>query len=44
MDEPAKKTALRTIPGAGVKQTPEGRADDPTLTLEDLGDKVFYGG
>ncbi len=30
--------------GAGVKSTPEGRADDGTLTLRDLGDKVFYGG
>lgn len=32
------------VVGAGVKQTPEGRADDLTLTLKDLGDKVFYGG
>lgn len=32
------------VVGAGVKQTPDGRADDLTLTLKDLGDKVFYGG
>jgi len=32
------------VVGAGVKQTPESRADDLTLTLKDLGDKVFYGG
>ena len=30
--------------GAGVSRTPEGRADDVTLTLKDLGEKVFYGG
>jgi flavin reductase (DIM6/NTAB) family NADH-FMN oxidoreductase RutF len=29
---------------AGVSKTPEGRADDATLWLKDLGDKVFYGG
>ena len=29
---------------AGVAKTPEGRADDATLWLRDLGDKVFYGG
>ena len=29
---------------AGVKETPEGRADDVTLLLKDLGEKVFYGG
>jgi flavin reductase (DIM6/NTAB) family NADH-FMN oxidoreductase RutF len=29
---------------AGVAKTPEGRADDATLWLKDLGDKVFYGG
>jgi len=29
---------------AGVGQTPEGRADDATLWLKDLGDKMFYGG
>ena len=32
------------VVGAGVRHTPEGRADDLTLTLKDLGDKVFYGG
>lgn len=32
------------VVGAGVKHTPDGRADDLTLTLKDLGDKVFYGG
>jgi flavin reductase (DIM6/NTAB) family NADH-FMN oxidoreductase RutF len=29
---------------AGLTKTPEGRADDATLWLKDLGDKVFYGG
>ena len=29
---------------AGVAKQPEGRADDATLWLKDLGDKVFYGG
>ena len=29
---------------AGVAKPPEGRADDATLWLKDLGDKVFYGG
>ena len=29
---------------AGVSVEPEGRADDATLWLKDLGDKVFYGG
>jgi flavin reductase (DIM6/NTAB) family NADH-FMN oxidoreductase RutF len=29
---------------AGLTKEPEGRADDATLWLKDLGDKVFYGG
>ncbi|HEV8438062.1 MAG TPA: flavin reductase family protein [Methylomirabilota bacterium] len=29
---------------AGISKPPEGRADDATLWLKDLGDKVFYGG
>ncbi|MCB1747505.1 MAG: flavin reductase family protein [Gammaproteobacteria bacterium] len=29
---------------AGVQRSPEGRPDLATLTLEDLGEKVFYGG
>ena len=29
---------------AGVAKAPEGRPDDATLWLKDLGDKVFYGG
>jgi flavin reductase (DIM6/NTAB) family NADH-FMN oxidoreductase RutF len=29
---------------AGVSKQPEGRADDATLWLKDLGEKVFYGG
>jgi flavin reductase (DIM6/NTAB) family NADH-FMN oxidoreductase RutF len=29
---------------AGVAKTPDGRPDDATLWLKDLGDKVFYGG
>lgn len=29
---------------AGLKEAIEGRPDDLTLTLKDLGEKVFYGG
>ena len=29
---------------AGIARAPEGRADDATLWLKDLGEKVFYGG
>jgi flavin reductase (DIM6/NTAB) family NADH-FMN oxidoreductase RutF len=29
---------------AGVRKTPDGRADDAILWLKDLGEKVFYGG
>jgi len=29
---------------AGVREAPAGRPDDVTLTLKDLGEKVFYGG
>ncbi|HET7341852.1 MAG TPA: flavin reductase family protein [Methylomirabilota bacterium] len=29
---------------AGVARTPDGRPDDATLWLRELGDKVFYGG
>jgi len=29
---------------AGVRKAPSGRADDATLWLKDLGEKVFYGG
>lgn len=32
------------VVSAGVSQAPEGRADDATLWLRDLGEKVFYGG
>jgi flavin reductase (DIM6/NTAB) family NADH-FMN oxidoreductase RutF len=32
------------VKDAGVTAQPEGRPDDATLTLKDLGDKVFYGG
>jgi flavin reductase (DIM6/NTAB) family NADH-FMN oxidoreductase RutF len=29
---------------AGLTRTPDGRPDDATLWLKDLGDKMFYGG
>ncbi len=29
---------------AGVKQEPQGRPDEATLWLKDLGEKIFYGG
>ena len=32
------------VVGAGVNQAPEGRADEATLWLKDLGEKMFYGG
>jgi len=32
------------VKNAGVSGQPLGRPDDTTLTLRDLGDKVFYGG
>jgi flavin reductase (DIM6/NTAB) family NADH-FMN oxidoreductase RutF len=32
------------VVGAGVSTPPEGRADDATLWLKDLGEKTFYGG
>lgn len=32
------------VKDAGVAQPPAARPDDLTLTLKDLGDKVFYGG
>jgi flavin reductase (DIM6/NTAB) family NADH-FMN oxidoreductase RutF len=32
------------VVGAGVSRPPEGRADDATLWLKDLGERVFYGG
>lgn len=32
------------VKNAGVFGQPSGRPDDATLTLRDLGDKVFYGG
>jgi flavin reductase (DIM6/NTAB) family NADH-FMN oxidoreductase RutF len=32
------------VQDAGIKAQPSGRPDDVTLTLKDLGDKVFYGG
>lgn len=32
------------VVNAGVNKQPEGRADDATLWLRDLGEKVFYGG
>lgn len=34
----------RVVVGAGVKHIPEGRADDLTPTLKDLGEQVFHGG
>ena len=32
------------VKNAGIAAQPTGRPDDVTLTLKDLGDKVFYGG
>ena len=35
---------LGEVVDAGVNQEPEGRADDATLLLKDLGEKTYYGG
>ncbi|MDD9939972.1 MAG: flavin reductase family protein [Myxococcales bacterium] len=35
---------LGEVVEAGVSQAPSGRADDVTLWLKDLGDKMYYGG
>ncbi len=35
---------IGAVVDAGVSQQPPGRPDDVTLTLRDLGEKVFYGG
>ena len=32
------------IINAEVRHIPEGRPDSDTLTLKDLGDKIYYGG
>lgn len=32
------------VVGVGLSKPPDGRADDATLWLKDLGEKVFYGG
>ena len=32
------------VVAVGLAKAPEGRADDATLWLKDLGEKVFYGG
>lgn len=35
---------IAEVVDAGVREMPAGRADDATLLLKDLGEKVFYGG
>ena len=37
-------TFVGKVTGAGVRSQPEGRPDDATLWLRDLGESVFYGG
>jgi flavin reductase (DIM6/NTAB) family NADH-FMN oxidoreductase RutF len=37
-------TFIGEVKDAGVAVQPEGRPDDVTLMLKDLGDKIFYGG
>lgn len=32
------------VVNAGVKEEPDGRADDAILWLKELGDKIYYGG
>jgi flavin reductase (DIM6/NTAB) family NADH-FMN oxidoreductase RutF len=36
--------AVGEVVGAGLALAPTGRADDATLWLKDLGEKMFYGG
>ena len=35
---------IGAVVDAGVSQPPAGRPDDVTLTLQDIGENVFYGG
>ena len=35
---------VREVVFAGVTQEPEGRADEATLLLKELGEKTFYSG
>jgi len=37
-------TFLGEVVDAGIAKAPEGRPDDVTLILKDLGEKTFYGG
>ena len=41
---PAAPVLPTTWTGPGVGKAPDGRPDDATLWLKELGDKVFYGG
>ena len=44
VDEGAHSIFVGEVVDAGVTQEPEGRADEATLLLKDLGEKTFYGG
>ena len=37
-------TVIGEVVEAAVARQPEGRADDVTLWLKDLGEKTYYGG
>jgi len=44
MEEGDHSIFVGEVIDAGVTQEPEGRADEATLLLKDLGEKTFYGG
>ena len=44
VDEGDHSIFVREVVDTGVTQEPEGRADEATLLLKDLGEKTFYSG
>ena len=44
MEEGDHSIFVGKVVDAGVTQEPEGRADEATLLLKELGEKTFYGG
>ena len=44
VEEGDQSIFVREVVVSGVTEEPEGRADEATLLLKDLGEKTFYGG
>ncbi len=44
VDEGDHAVVVGLVVDAGVAKAPDGRADEATLWLKDLGEKMFYGG